>query len=221
MHYRSLPRISNSDLTEFRKIVLPQRGDGQPLPTKAFSFGAALHELVLEPHVIKALPDVDLQLCMMLARRVRADPFCAWVLQFSAKEQIQLWQDETTGLALKSKLDIVHRSRLVVDIKTTSQRNYAAFVRSCYHYDYDRQAAFYMDSVGANGTATRRFRFVAVQKVKPFDIWHYEATPDFIASGRKKYTALLREWKRRAEQGNPFTPTSWRSAAQNYEPVTD
>ena len=204
MNYRSIPRISNSDLTEFKDFIF---GEVREKPVKAFAFGSALHELILEPQTILDLPDnVDLSLVQMLARVARNDRFLSWALRFSKKETVQLWSDPATGLALKSKLDIVHKARLVVDIKSTSCRSFADFMASCNRYDYDRQAAFYLDAIG--GT---RFAFVAVQKVKPYNVWTVEhhTAGSFIESGRKKYRKLLREWKNHELTGQPFTPSTW------------
>lgn len=207
MDYRSMPRISNSDLTEFRNKLfgyLPKN------TVKAFAFGSALHELILEPQRIPVLPDcVNVDLVYQLASQVRADKYCSWALQFSKKESVHLWSDPATGLPLKSKLDIVHKNRLVIDLKSTGQKDYAGFLRSLRTYDYDRQAAFYLDSIGAG-----RFVFIGVQKVKPFNIWIVEPSTGFIETGRRKYQALLREWKRREEAGQPFTPSSWKTVSE-------
>jgi hypothetical protein len=77
-----------------------------------------------------------------------------------------------------------------VDLKTTSQTSYERFVKSCLDYDYDRQAAFYLDSVGA-----KRFIFIGIAKKSPHGLYFFEADRDFIAGGRKKYQALLRKWR--------------------------
>lgn len=210
MDYRSITRISNSDLTEFRNLIF-----GYPAlsTVKAFAFGTALHELVLEPRQIPDLPScVDVDLVYQLASQVRADRYCAWALQFSQKESVQLWRDPATGLLLKSKLDIVYKDYLVIDIKSTGQNDYAGFLRSLKTYNYDRQAAFYLDSLNHTTGPRPRFLFVGVQKVKPFNIWIVEPSASFVAYGRQKYRALLREWKRRTDAGQPFTPSSWRTA---------
>ena len=217
MCYRSIPRISNSDLTEFRNLIFGYR---PKTPVKAFAFGSTLHELIIEPHRIPDLPEcVNLDLVYKLADRARNDRFCAWALQFSRKESVQLWSDPATGLLLKSKLDIVYKHRHVIDIKSTGQKDYAGFLRSLRTYDYDRQAAFYLDSLGHPGHGSQpRFTFIGVQKVKPFNIWVVEPSISFIEEGRKKYRALLREWKRRADAGQPFTPSSWQVPELASEP---
>ncbi|GAB3715770.1 hypothetical protein GCM10027592_56470 [Spirosoma flavus] len=215
MDYRSLPRISNSDLSEFRDHIFGYR---PYKPAKAMQFGSALHELILERpgQQIEPVPNVadtlDRKLLHNLANQVHRDKFCRWALRFSRKETVQLWEDAGTGLLLKSKLDVVHKNHLVIDFKSTSQPTFAGFLRSLTTYSYDRQAAFYLDSLGAS-----RFVFVGVQKVKPFHIWtvEYRATGTFIETGRKKYRALLREWKRREEAGQSFIPSSWNVVIQS------
>lgn len=209
MEYRSIPRISNSDLTEFRNFLF---GRSERKPVKAFAFGTALHEMILEPGGSGTNPQRgDLELVHKLATAAREDKFLNWILQFSLKEEVQLWQDPETGLVLKSKLDAVHKKRLVVDIKSTSCRTLEEFMASCLKYDYDRQAAFYLDSLGAEGAAKRRFAFVAIQKVKPFNVWkiEYSGDSDFINLGRRKYQALLSEWQRQEARGLYFVPSSW------------
>ena len=217
MNYRSLPRISNSDLTEFRNFLFNRT---ERKPVKAFAFGTALHEMILEPGGSGTNPQkVDLGMVHKLATIAREDKFLNWVLQFSPKEEVRLWEDLETGLALKSKLDIVHKKRLVVDLKSTSCRTRDEFLASCLKYDYDRQAAFYLDSLGAEGAAKRRFAYVAIQKVKPFDIWkiEYSGNSDFINFGRRKYQALLSEWQRREARGLYFVPSSWDTGSSPNE----
>ncbi|MBO0950870.1 PD-(D/E)XK nuclease-like domain-containing protein [Fibrella forsythiae] len=211
MDYRSLPRISNSDLSE---LLADVKGEVKERPVKAFAFGSSLHELILEPHTIQDLPEnVDLVLLQKLASVARADPFLSWALRFSKKETIRLWQDPITGLALKSKLDLIYKGRLIIDIKSTSCRTYADFLKSCETYEYDRQAAFYLDSIGG-----KKFVFIAIQKSKPFNVWmvEYHTNGSFIESGRKKYRRLLREWKHRELIGKPFIPSTWNCDALSF-----
>ena len=86
-----------------------------------------------------------------------------------------LFTDPTTQLACKSRLDLVYTSpkrqnALIFDFKTTSARTQAQFLQSCYDYDYDRQAAFYLDSLryadGHEWATTKRFRFVFIGVMK-------------------------------------------------------
>lgn len=203
-HYRQIPAISNSDLTEFKNLIF---GRKPRKPQRAFDFGSVLHETILEPKNDIIIPDsVDIDLINHLATKVKQDRFCSWVLQFASKERVNLFTDPTTHLDCKSKLDLVYKNSLVVDLKTTSQPNYEVFLKSCLEYDYDRQAAFYLDSIGG-----KRFIFIGIQKKAPYNLFYFDASkePNFIETGRKKYKALLKKWKEEVGNTIDFVPSSW------------
>lgn len=153
---------------------------------------------------------------------VRHDPFCRRYLQMAEqgragyksdageaeRERVVLFTDPTTQLACKSRLDLVYTSpkrqnALIFDFKTTSARTQAQFLQSCYDYDYDRQAAFYLDSLRYadrhEWTTTKQFRFVliGVMKDQPHRLFAVDATslPGFIEYGRKKYRFWLKKWQ--------------------------
>lgn len=168
-----------------------------------------------------------------LMRTVRQDAFCRRYLRFAEqrgrqldlfeaplpatpeeatakaeRERVILFTDPVTNLACKARLDLVYtspkrQSALVMDFKTTSARTQAQFLQSCYDYDYDRQAAFYVDSLrhaeSGEWDATRRFRFVfiGVMKQKPHRLFAVDATslPGFLDYGRKKYQFWLKKWR--------------------------
>ena len=201
--YRALPRISNSDLGDFEDKVFNR--PFREKPQKAFSFGTAVHELILEPNTIDKLPqDVDIAKVQTLAKTFWAEPWLKWLLRFSRKEEIVLWTCPVTGLPLKSKLDIILRGRTVYDIKTTSASSIEQFAKFAVEYGYDRQAAFYMDSIKA-----KRFFFIALSKTKKNTVFIMEADSSLIESGRKKYRRLLTTWKQR-NQPLPNTPAHGR-----------
>ncbi|MEZ0542885.1 PD-(D/E)XK nuclease-like domain-containing protein [Fibrella arboris] len=159
-----------------------------------------------------------------LMNAIRHDPFCRRYLRMAeqgdsgrstgqerasaAQERIVLFTDPVTQLACKSRLDLVYTSpkrqnALIFDFKTTSARTQAQFLQSCYDYDYDRQAAFYLDSLryadGHEWATTKQFRFVfvGVMKEKPHRLFAVEATslPGFVEYGRKKYRFWLKKWQ--------------------------
>ena len=214
MHtYRQIPAISNSDLTDFKNYLF---GRKFRKPQKAFDFGSVLHETILEPKNEIVIPDsVDMELINRLTKKVREDKFCKWILQFAGKERINLFTDPITDLRCKSKLDLVYKNSLIVDLKTTGQTTYEAFLQSCFDYDYDRQAAFYLDSIGG-----KRFVFVGIQKKAPYDLFFFDASKEknFIETGRKKYKALLRKWKEEVGKTIDFVPGSWEVREEELSP---
>lgn len=178
--------------------------------TKIEQLFSALHERILEPHRHTPLAgDLDTKLLNILTEKVLENHFCKWLRKFSKKENVCLFNDPINDLPCKAKLDLVWKNKLVVDLKTTSQRTYEKFVESCYTYDYDRQAAFYLDAIGG-----KRFIFVGIQKIKPFDIFIFEPEKLFIEAGREKYQRLLEVMKE-----TNFVPSSWMK--QESEPFAE
>ncbi len=196
MDYYQLPRISNSDLTIAMHLIThtPYRK-----PETAFRFGGVFHELLLEPEKFRAesCEELDIRLLYRMYRTVISNQYCQSLLQDSEKEKVVLWQESTTEIACKCKLDLIvdpnSETPYVVDFKTTSARNLSAFLNCCRMYHYDRQMAFYADSIGAKqvcliGVSKKVKRLFFVQKY---------ATSAFVEEGRRKYRHLLRKVQER------------------------
>lgn len=233
--YRALSRVSNSDLTRLKEEHLGywSTPSARFIPEKTKVFGRAFHQHLLEPETVgtvlaQLLPDmvdptapVDVNLLapaqtrqlQVLMQTIRQDTFCRRYLRLSERERIVLSTESTTGVACKARLDMVYtspkrRNALVIDLKTTSARTQAQFLESCYTYDYDRQAAFYLDSLrqadNQEWATTRQFRFVfiGVMKQRPYRLFAVDATsiPGFMDYGRKKYRFWLRKWREEREQ---------------------
>ncbi|MGA0557768.1 PD-(D/E)XK nuclease-like domain-containing protein [Larkinella sp. VNQ87] len=223
--YRSIPRVSNSDLTRLKEECLgytPSRF----VPQRAMQFGRAFHSHLLEPESVggiidQLLPDmkpVESGRLEQLTEQVRRDSFCRRYLRQSDRERIILFTDPETELACKARMDMVYtspkkRNALILDFKTTSARTQSQFLQSCYDYDYDRQVAFYVDGLrhadSREWAQTRQFRFIliGVQKQKPNRLFAVDATsiPNFVEYGRKKYRFWLRKWKeQQVETVNPW-----------------
>lgn len=230
-------RVSNSDLTRLKEEHLGY-SLGQDIPPKQFEqakvFGRAFHQHLLEPETIgtvlaQLLPDLapkQSDQLNTLTKQIRQDAFCRRYLRQSERERVVLFTDPTMGVDCKARLDMVYtspkrRNALIIDIKTTSARTQAQFLESCYTYDYDRQAAFYLDSLryadGFEWASTRQFRFVfvGVMKQPPHRLFAVEATsiPGFVDYGRKKYRFWLRKWRESVNIEQPTTNSAWLQVA--------
>lgn len=238
--YRSLARVSNSDLTRLKEEHLGYWSvpSARFVPETAKAFGRAFHQHLLEPETLETvvqqlLPDLipgpatdallpkQTEQLTMLMKTIRQDAFCRRYLRQSDRERIVLFSEPTTGVACKARLDMVYtspkrRNALVIDLKTTSARSQSQFLESCYTYDYDRQAAFYLDSLryadSGDWDRTRQFRFVfvGVMKQRPHRLFAVDATsiPGFLDYGRKKYRFWLRKW-REEHEADPITSPAW------------
>lgn len=234
--YRLIPRVSNSDLTRLKEANLGYSIGG---PSARFvtpgtqNFGRAFHQHLLEPETLgtvmaQLMPDMmpaDTTKLHTLMHTVRQDSFFRRYRRLAERERVVLFSDPDTNVACKARLDMVYTSpkrqnALVVDLKTTSARTQAQFLQSCYDYEYDRQAAFYLDSLRyadqGEWASTRRFRFVliGVMKQSPNRLFVVDATsiPGFIDYGRKKYRFWLRKWQ--AEQMPVGHSVTWSVSAQ-------
>ena len=204
MDYRQIKRVSNSDLSRLKARLL---GENYHLPQKAIAFGSRLHETLLEPEKESTFSeDVNTDLLELLSKKVLTNKICQFLLDKSEKEQPVFFTDAVTNLECKAKLDafmpdLSRNKFVIVDYKTTSARNYFDFIKSCSRYDYDRQAAFYLDGVWQAMPELKAcrasFMLVGIQKVEPHDLFFFEVNPEdeFIQTGREKYRYLLDKWQ--------------------------
>jgi hypothetical protein len=195
--HRALPHVSNTDLSDLKASILGQSRRPNPV---ALAFGSHFHTAVLEPQHYQRTdergikwPDLE-----TLARQLRRQRYCRDLLYRGQAEQSYTATHTATGIGVKLRPDLLMRSRAgrqltLIDFKTTSCPTFEHFLSTIEQYDYDRQAAFYLDVLKAT-----RFLIIGVQKKAPHAVWRVEltATPGLIEQGRKKYTALLRHYAR-------------------------
>ncbi|GAA4001841.1 hypothetical protein GCM10022408_11430 [Hymenobacter fastidiosus] len=197
--HRALPQVSNTDLSNLKNELL---GLTRQLNPVALAYGSHFHTAVLEsPHYARTdergIKWADLE---QLARQVRRQRYCRDLLYRGQAEQSYTATHTATGAGVKLRPDLLVRSRAgrqltLIDFKTTSSPDLVHFLTTIEKYDYDRQAALYLDVLGAT-----RFLIIGVQKKAPHEVWRVEltATPGLIEQGRKKYGTLLRHFAARA-----------------------
>lgn len=197
--HRALPHVSNTDLSNLKNELLGQLR--QP-NSQALAYGSHFHTAVLEPRHYQRTDErgikwADLE---MLARQVRRQRYCRDLLYRGQAEQSYTATHTATRVGVKLRPDLLVCSRAgrqltLIDFKTTSSPELAHFLTTIEKYDYDRQAALYLDVLQAT-----RFLIIGVQKKAPHQVWRVEltTTPDLIEQGRKKYHTLLRHYARRA-----------------------
>ena len=199
--HRALPHVSNTDLSELKNRLL---GLTRQSNSVALAYGSYFHAAVLEPpHYARTeergIKWTDLE---TLARQVRRQRYCRDILYRGQAEQSYTATHAATGVGVKLRPDLLVRSPAgrqltLIDFKTTSSPTLDHFLATIERYDYDRQAALYLDVLGATC-----FLIIGVQKKAPHQVWCVElaATPGLIEQGRKKYNTLLRHHARQAHQ---------------------
>ncbi|GAA3959307.1 PD-(D/E)XK nuclease-like domain-containing protein [Hymenobacter antarcticus] len=190
--HRALPHASNTDLSNLKAKLLGKPNTPNPV---ALTFGSHFHTATLEPqHYARTAERCDWPLVETLAAAVRRQRYCRDLLFRGRPELTHTATHAATGIPVKIRPDLLHVSPRIgkvglVDFKTTSARDYAGFCATIEQYDYDRQAAFYADVLGAT-----RFTIIGIQKKTPFAVWQVELfdIPGLFEQGRKKYERLLR-----------------------------
>lgn len=171
-------------------------GDGR---TKAVK--EAREALAAEHPAATVLKPEDYDTCIAVRGAIAAHPKARQLLTGDA-EQSAFWTDEATGLLCRGRFDLLgHKTRTIVDLKTTKSAARDDFSRSIWAYGYFLQAAFYLDGAKALGLPFEHFAFVAVEKTPPYGIALYEMSMAAIDDGRKLIRPLLETYARCLETG--------------------
>jgi exodeoxyribonuclease VIII len=185
--------------------------DNKPEPTAAMQLGSAIHSAILTPleftknYVVA--PDIDKrtkagkeawakfveentktiitykdkQMIKELYYSFYSDSYIKKLFSKGEPEQIVCFYDEISKLKCKSMIDYLRNDGIIIDLKTTTDAS-NNFSHSINRYKYHKQAAFYMDAVGAN-----RFFIVAVEKTRPYALNVFELSKETIQEGRELY----------------------------------
>ncbi|MDQ2794002.1 MAG: PD-(D/E)XK nuclease-like domain-containing protein, partial [Bacteroidota bacterium] len=151
--HRALPHVSNTDLSNLKAVLLGKPNTPNPV---ALAYGSHFHTAVLEPpHYVRTeergIKWADLE---TLARQVRRQRYCRDLLYRGYAEHSYTAIHTATGVGVKLRPDLLVRSRAgrqltLIDFKTTSSPDLPHFLTTIEKYDYDRQAALYLDVLGA------------------------------------------------------------------------
>ena len=188
-----MPFVSNTDLSNLKAALLGKPNTPNPV---ALAFGSHFHTAVLEPPHFARTEECGIKLTDLeqLARQVRRQCYCRDLLYRGQAEQSYTAIHTATGVGVKLRPDLLARSRVgrqltLIDFKTTSSPDLPHFLTTIEKYDYDRQAALYLEVLEAT-----RFPIIGVQKKAPHEVRRVELTaiPGLFKQGRKNYTRLLR-----------------------------
>jgi exodeoxyribonuclease VIII len=209
--YYKIQRLSNSGMGALAKSPAHyQEYLKSDFDTPAMRFGRLVHTAILEPAMLNIAPfegdrrkkEGKAEYAALLESGKDAvsgdeyesiirmsDNVLATGLIKGDFEVPMLWQDADSGALCKGKADIIDAaSGMIWDIKTTGDAT--DFAYSVRKYEYDRQAAFYLDGAAQCGFGVTGFGWIVVEKTAPFGVQIYVASPETIATGRAKYKPL-------------------------------
>lgn len=117
-------------------------------------------------------------------------------------EASMLWQDESTGLTLKGRMDIWRPALgVIADIKSTRNAEPWAFTSDIYKYGYHRQAALYMDGATACGEQPTAFVLIAVESAAPYCVAVYALDAVALEVGRIENREALAKFAEARKSG--------------------
>lgn len=199
--YYSRPEVSNSDLGALEKYWLPQQ---LVLDLEAaFRFGSLLDAMITEPDQVNyfnytvggiQFSKEEFAKAVDMKKVFFADPFCKSLAAQCEMQKVSVKPDfkiDCKGfsfrIAVRAKWDFfAPKIDLSGDLKTTSCTSQKQFEESIFHYNYDRQAAFYMDIENKSN-----FIFIGISKVnmKIFKV-PVKRGDKIFTSGQDKYREL-------------------------------
>lgn len=161
-------------------------GDGRTKAVKEARAAAAAEHLGATP-----LPASDFDACLAVRDAVQRHSRARQLLVGDA-EQTALWDDPETGVFCRGRWDLIgHKSRSVVDLKSTRSAAHRDFEKSIFRYGYHVQGAHYIDGAHALGVDADRFAMIAVEMFPPFELAIYVLDDESLAYGRMERSALM------------------------------
>lgn len=193
-------------------------------PTTALKLGSMLHKAVLEPNEfnsfyqvienkrtkegkekilqleekgIEAISFEEKVLCNDICDAVANHPIASELFSKGTAEQSFFWDHKETNLPLKCRADWINGDT-IIDLKTTAEGGASedAFSRSMANFLYHVQSAHYCEGIGL-----KKFVFVAVEKVYPFNIGVYEIDSESIEEGLRLQKDSLKRIKSYVDSG--------------------
>ena len=217
-NYYNIPRLSNSAMGALSMSPAHMRlWLSSSFDSDALRMGRLVHQAVLEPQEYKAVVFAgdrrtkagkaeyaeliesgaeivsasEAAIIQGIVDAVRADSVAEGIISGAKSiEEPCFWTDEESGAECKGKADIVSPDGFIWDLKTTSKPA-SEFKYTLNRWDYDRQAAFYMDGFKAPG-----FGWIVVEKSAPYGVRVYRASGETISRGRDKYKPLAAVYAR-------------------------
>ena len=150
-------------------------------------------------------------------------------------EKSFFWTDELTGIRCKFRADSFGKfgsQNVIVDYKTVECAETSAFMKAALKFNYDVQAAHYLEGMKAATGEDFLFVFVAQEKKAPYLVNVLQADDYFLANGLEIRNEMLKTFKKCMEKDewigymgfaedqnffNSLTIPNWLKQSMDYE----
>lgn len=103
-----------------------------------------------------------------------------------------LW--ERDGVPCKCRLDLLHSTRTLVDLKSARSAKRQRFARSIGMYGYHIQGAWSLEGATANGLDPSGFGFIVIENEEPHAVACYLLDEPSLEAGRKQASDAFVQW---------------------------
>lgn len=208
MTYFALPSVSNSDLIALRKAFycFEETFD----PAEVFKFGNLVDAMLTEPERVNyfyftleefgkqiSYNPSDFELAKAMVRNCKADPVIKAFMQSGQGQKVckELLKFQFDGqdyeIQARCKFDSVRPAiSTSVDYKSTGCTTRKSFIESIEHFNYDQQAAWYMDV----GKVNRHWIIGISKKTKEIFKFAIERGDETYKCGVSKYSFWAYRW---------------------------
>lgn len=144
--------------------------------------------------------------CRQIRENLHLNDTCENLFEGAEFEVTLIWIDEETDLKCKGRLDVNSKMRgFACDLKKTKDANPKWIPKDVMKYNYNSQAAFYMDGAEKLGIGDfRAFVWIMVESTEPhYVIPYYTRTnSDWITNGRSWYRKAIEKLNYCRETGD-------------------
>jgi hypothetical protein len=138
-------------------------------------------------------------MCNAVAKQLQGFDVDPVPLTAGKPEQTMVWQDSTTGVWCRARIDWLHDDLSAIDdLKTTSRSAHPeVFAKNLYSYGCDVQAAFYLRGMKAlrdNPFGPPDWRWIVVETTPPYGLSVIEPGPAVLELADAKVDAALKLW---------------------------
>ena len=174
--------IEDPEAFEKKYIVLPDScrpGSGTGMKSRKEEFEAQAEtegKIILQTYrsgAYSAASQKDLDTLRAMSAAVHSHQGCIELMTGECmKELTGYWVDPTTGLLCKLRADLLNRTKtLLIDWKSCTDARQGPWCKKAWDLGYHIQGAWYLWGVRSiTGEDYREFRFVAIEKEKPYGI---------------------------------------------------
>ena len=153
---------------------------------------AAKAELEQQYDADKILKPADYDAVCLMRDNVLAHPIVSELMdEDPGKEVCAFWEDESTGVQCKAKIDILPKSDgSIIDLKSTLDASPEAMAKTIAQWNYHRQAGHYLSAFDTRD----EFYIIACEKKPPYAVAVYLISAYAARQGAEEIAELLQRW---------------------------